>query len=130
SLDLEQPLAEALDVPLRMIGRPTSAPTVRDALAMRAGFPTDDPWGDRQESLSDDDFAALLSEGVRMAWPAGRRYEYSNLGYAIVGRIIALRAGMPYRRFVETRLLAPLGLRGTGYTEAVGDAVTGYRPGP
>ena len=132
-LDLDEPLADALDVPLRILGPSGPAPTVRDALAMRAGFPTDDPWADRQESLGEDAFGRMLAAGVRVMWPAGRRYEYSNLGYAIVGRIIGRRAGMPYRRVVETRLLEPLGLTGTGFDASVrsaGGAVPGYRPTP
>lgn len=130
-LDLDEPLSDALDVPLRILG--DAAPTVRDALSMRAGFPTDDPWADRQEPLDDDAFARMLGAGVRVMWPAGIRYEYSNLGYAIVGRIIGLRAGMPYRRVVESRLLEPLGLTGTGFDSAVpaaGGVITGYRSGP
>lgn len=131
ALSLDEPLADALDVPLHLIGDPGgAAPTIRDALAMRAGFPTDDPWGDRQESLSDDAFAAVLADGVRVMWPAGSRYEYSNLGYAIVGRILARRSGMPYRRLVESRLLAPLGLSGTGFDDGVPNPIAGHRPGP
>ncbi len=129
-LDLDAPLADALDVPLRILGPDGRPPTVLDALAMRAGFPTDDPWADRQESLPDDDFAALLGEGVRALWPAGERFEYSNLGYAIVGRVIEVRSGLPFRHAVESRLLEPLGLAGTGFEEGVGGAVVGYRPGP
>jgi CubicO group peptidase (beta-lactamase class C family) len=129
-LDLDEPLADALDVPLRILGPGGPAPTVLDALTMRAGFPTDDPWGDRQEPLTDAAFAELLGDGVRTVWPAGARFEYSNLGYAIVGRIIGLRAGMPYRRVVESRLLGPLGLHGTGFDASVGNTITGYRPGP
>ncbi|MGN6271868.1 MAG: serine hydrolase domain-containing protein [Protaetiibacter sp.] len=130
ALDLDEPLTDALDVPLRILGPAGPAPTVRDALAMRAGFPTDDPWGDRQEPLSDVAFAELLAAGVRTIWPARSRFEYSNLGYAIVGRIIALRGGMPYRRVVETRLLEPLGLTGTGFDASIGNTVSGYRGGP
>ncbi|AYF97776.1 serine hydrolase domain-containing protein [Protaetiibacter intestinalis] len=132
-LDLDEPLADALDVPLRLVGATGAAPTVRDALAMRGGFPTDDPWADRQESLSDDAFARLLGEGVRVMWPAGERFEYSNLGYAIAGRILGLRGGMPFRRLVESRLLEPLRLGGTGFNETVGapaGVATGFRPGP
>lgn len=130
ALDLDEPLADALDVPLRILGPSGVAPTVRDALAMRAGFPSDDPWGDRQESLGDDDFARMLGEGVRTVWPARTRFEYANLGYAIVGRIIGGRAGMPFRRVVETRLLEPLGLDGTGFDSSVGTTIPGHRPGP
>jgi CubicO group peptidase (beta-lactamase class C family) len=90
---------------VRILGPDGPAPTVLDALTMRAGFPTDDPWGDRQEPLSDAAFAELLARGVRTVWPAQARFEYSNLGYAIVGPILGVRAGMPSRRFVETRLL-------------------------
>ena len=130
-LDLDEPLADALDVPLALLGDVGgAAPTVRDALAMRAGFPTDDPWADRQESLTDDAFGRILTAGVRMMWPAGERFEYSNLGYAIVGRILALRAGMPFRRVVEARLLEPLGLTRTGFDDAMGDTATGHRRGP
>jgi CubicO group peptidase (beta-lactamase class C family) len=133
-LDLGEPLADALDVPLRLIGDVGGPPpTIRDALSMRAGFPTDDPWADRQESLDDDTFGRMLGDGVRTMWPAGIRYEYSNLGYAIVGRIIGLRARMPYRRVVETRLLEPLGLAGTGFASSVpamGGVIPGYRRAP
>ena len=31
---------------------------------MTAGFPTDDPWGDRQESLPIEDFDALVAAGL------------------------------------------------------------------
>jgi len=133
-LDLDEPLEDALDVPLRFIDDVGGAtPTIRDALAMRAGFPTDDPWADRQESLDHDEFGRMLGAGIRVMWPAGTRYEYSNLGYAIVGRIIGLRAGTPYRRVVETRLLEPLGLGGTGFDSSVpaaGGAIPGYRRAP
>lgn len=127
-LDLDEPLADALDIPLRVVGPYGPPPTVLDALSMRAGFPTDDPWADRQESLPDDRFAALLAEGVRTIFPAGTRFEYSNLGYAIVGRILSARAGMPFRRLVESRLLEPLGLAGTGFDASIGGAITGVRP--
>jgi len=129
-LDLDEPLASALDVPLRIRGPEGRPPTVLDALAMRAGFPTDDPWADRQEPIADEAFARMLADGVRAIWPAGARYEYSNLGYAIVGRIVGVRAGMPFRRVVESRLLQPLGLTGTGFDSGVGNAITGCRPGP
>ena len=35
-------------------------PTIGMLLTMSAGFPTDDPWADRQEAMTDDQFTALL----------------------------------------------------------------------
>jgi CubicO group peptidase (beta-lactamase class C family) len=92
--------------------------TVRHLLTMTAGFPTDDPWGDRQQGLPDAEFAALISHGLRQAWTPGTRFEYSNLGYALLGRVIAAAAGTSYQDYVASRLLGPLRLDRTGYDAA------------
>ena len=49
-------------------------------LTMSAGFPTDDPWGDRQQGLDLAAFAELLRHGPSLAWTPGTTFEYSNLG--------------------------------------------------
>jgi CubicO group peptidase (beta-lactamase class C family) len=87
--------------------------TVRSLLTMAAGFPTDDPWGDRQQGLPDDVFAELVAGGLRLAWTPGTSFEYSNLGYALLGRIVAAASGVPYAEFVTRRLLEPCGLAST-----------------
>jgi CubicO group peptidase (beta-lactamase class C family) len=93
-----------------------SAPiTLRHLLTMTAGFPTDDPWGDRQQSLPLAEFSELLAVGVRFAWAPGTRFEYSNMGYAILGRVISAVSGLSYPDFVRDRLLAPLGMTRTGF---------------
>lgn len=102
------------------------AVTIRQLLTMTGGFPTDDPWGDRQQGLPLDDFGAMLAEGVSTAWPPGTHFEYSNLGYAILGRIITAVTGQPYHEVVRARLLDPLGMSLTGYEPADGGAL-GYR---
>jgi len=52
--------------------------SLRHLLTMTAGFPTDDPWGDRQQGTPLPEFAALLARGVRSAWAPGTRFEYST----------------------------------------------------
>jgi CubicO group peptidase (beta-lactamase class C family) len=90
--------------------------TIRHLLTMTAGFPTDDPWGDRQQGLALDDFGALLAGGLSFNWAPGTRFEYSNLGYATLGRVITAASGVPYDEFVRTRLMAPLGMTRSGFT--------------
>ncbi len=106
--------------------------TIRHLLTMTAGFPTDDPWGDRQQGLPLAEFGDLLAGGLSVNWAPGTRFEYSNLGYAILGRVIAAASGMEYSAFVRTRLLVPLGMARTGFAAAEFDAAglaTGYRRG-
>ena len=91
--------------------------TVRQLLTMSAGLPTDDPWGDRQQGLPLDSFARLLAAGPTFAWPPGTTFDYSNLGYGILGRVITSAAGAEYREVVRDRLLVPLGMASTAYRE-------------
>ncbi|HEU5421756.1 MAG TPA: serine hydrolase domain-containing protein [Streptosporangiaceae bacterium] len=94
-------------------------PALRHLLTMTGGFPTDDPWGDRQQGLPPAEFAALLRDGgVRLAWVPGTRFEYSNLGYAILGRVIEKVTGEDYAAAVRARILAPLGMTRTGFEAA------------
>jgi CubicO group peptidase (beta-lactamase class C family) len=95
--------------------------TIRHLLTMTAGFPTDDPWGDRQQGLDLVDFSALLLGGLSFAWAPGTRFEYSNTGYGILGRLITNVTGREYRDDVRERLLAPLGMHATGYLEEEAD---------
>ena len=80
--------------------------------------------GDRQQGLPLAEFDDLVRGGLRQAWAPGTRFEYANLGYALLGRVIAAAAGTEYREFVTSRLLAPLGMTRTGFKAgAVADAV-------
>ena len=90
--------------------------TIRHLLTMTAGFTTDDPWGDRQQSLDPAVFGRLLaSGGVRSAWAPGTVFEYSNLGYAILGRVIEAVTGEDYAHAIAGHVLAPLGMSHTGF---------------
>jgi CubicO group peptidase (beta-lactamase class C family) len=100
---------------LRLPSSDSPRPALRHLLTMTAGFPTDDPWGDRQQGLDPAEFSRLLRGGVRLGWAPGTRFEYSNLGYALLGRVIEAVTGEPYAEAVRTRILRPLGLTRTGF---------------
>ncbi|MGL4542469.1 MAG: serine hydrolase domain-containing protein [Polymorphobacter sp.] len=88
---------------------------VRDLLNHVAGFVTDDPWGDRQQPLSEAAFSAMLKAGVPFARSPGIAMEYSNFGYATLGRIVGNVSGQRFQDYIGTTLLAPLGMAATGY---------------
>lgn len=103
---------------------------IRDLLTHSAGLVDDNPWGDRQTPLPEADFTRMLQTGVPFSTTPGTRYEYSNFGYALLGRIIANVSGQPYRRYVEGHLLAPLGMTSSGYQVSewpVEQRAMGYR---
>ncbi|HET9853094.1 MAG TPA: serine hydrolase domain-containing protein [Candidatus Limnocylindrales bacterium] len=89
--------------------------SIRHLLTMSAGFPTDDPWGDRQQSLDLEAFRRMLADGLSFAWVPGTKFEYSNTGYGILGRLITNVAGAEYKDVVRERLLKPLGMHDTSY---------------
>ncbi|HXI45167.1 MAG TPA: serine hydrolase domain-containing protein [Candidatus Acidoferrales bacterium] len=119
-LRLDDPIADHLPRLAGLRGPTTDSPpiTIRHLLTMTAGFPTDDPWGDRQQGLDTDAFLDLVARGLTFAWAPGTRFEYSNLGYGILGRLVTAVAGREYREVVRERLLEPLGMPSTGYLEA------------
>ncbi len=88
---------------------------VRDLLNHIAGFVTDDPWGDRQTSLPEGEFTELLRAGVPFTRAPGTAYEYSNLGYALLGRIITNVSEQPYAETITLTLLIPLGMESSGF---------------
>ena len=88
---------------------------IRDLLQHVGGFVTDDPWGDRQQVLSQDAFTTLIAAGVPFTRAPQSRHEYSNFGYALLGRIVAKASGMTYTDYVHKTILTPLGMKASGY---------------
>ncbi len=103
---------------------------VRDLLNHTAGFVTDDPWGDRQTPLAEAEFSAYLRQGVPFNRPPATGFEYSNLGFALLGRTISNVSGQPYAETITRTLLRPLGMESTGFVVDAAPAerrALGYR---
>jgi CubicO group peptidase (beta-lactamase class C family) len=95
---------------LRYPTRDTAPITIRELMTHSAGFPEDNPWGDRQLAVSDETLTAWLRAGIPFSTPSGTEYEYSNYGFALLGRIVSRATGMPYREYLEKEILIPLGM--------------------
>lgn len=87
--------------------------TVRDLLSHTAGFVTDNPWADRQLARTPEEFDAFLANAAPLSNAPGEKYDYSNLGFAIAGRIIENVSGESYAERLRRRILAPLGMNDT-----------------
>ncbi|MGZ8348326.1 MAG: serine hydrolase domain-containing protein [Allosphingosinicella sp.] len=91
---------------------------VRDLLSHVGGFVTDDPWGDRQTPLPEEAFTAMLRAGVPFTRAPQSAFEYSNFGYALLGRIVGNVSGRPYADYIVAEIMRPLGMTSTGYVVA------------
>jgi len=86
---------------------------IENLMTMTAGFPEDNPWGDRQLDEPDQMLINLLNEGITFSNPPSYTFEYSNTGYALLGNIISRVSGMPYQQYIKEHILLPLGMKHT-----------------
>jgi len=104
--------------------------SIFNLLTMTAGFPEDNPWGDRFLDISDDALMEQVEEGISFSSVTSLHYEYSNLGFGLLGHIITLVSGDPYQEYITKNILHPLGMNHTywEYSEVPGEQLAqGYR---
>ena len=89
--------------------------TIRHLMSHSAGFPEDNPWGDRQLADTEEELLKLIKEGISFSNTAGIQYEYSNLGFTMLGYIIHKVSGLTYDAYIKKNILAPLGMNETTY---------------
>ncbi|WP_297691893.1 serine hydrolase [uncultured Eudoraea sp.] len=86
---------------------------IENLMTMTAGFPEDNPWGDRQLNETDQMLMDLLTDGISFSNPPSYTFEYSNTGYALLGNIISRVSGIPYQQYIKENILMPLGMKHT-----------------
>ena len=127
----------ALDVPVAnyapelagVAGPPGSAAiTLRHLLSMSAGMATDDPWADRHLDASPAFVDEVYGAGVEFAHLVGEAFEYSNLGFGMIGRVVERVTGHRVRELVDEMLLGPLGMGHTTWEAPAGTAQSAARP--
>jgi CubicO group peptidase (beta-lactamase class C family) len=85
--------------------------TLRRMLAHASGLQREPP-GEVWESLvfpGEEELLGRLDEAEQVL-PGDTAWHYSNLAYALLGLVVVRVSGMPFRDYVETRFLGPLGL--------------------
>ena len=89
--------------------------TIRQLMSHSAGFPEDNPWGDRQLADTEKDLLDLIKGKLSFSNVSGVEYEYSNLGFAMIGYIIHKVSGLTYDVYIKKNILDPLGMNSTTY---------------
>ncbi len=102
--------------------------TLRHLLTHTAGVPSS--LGGDFEPVERDDFVRLALDAPLESAP-GERYEYSNVGYSLLGIVIELVTGQGYEEFVREAVLEPAGMADTGYRRPgwEGRVAVGYQGG-
>jgi len=87
--------------------------TIRHLLTHSSGYPEDNPWGDRQLAITDEELLAFFKKGVSFSHNPGLSYEYSNLNFATLGYIIKKVSGKTYENYITENIIKPLGMTHT-----------------
>jgi CubicO group peptidase (beta-lactamase class C family) len=103
--------------------------TLRELLMHSSGLQRDLPgtW------WTAPSFPAQFPDDFSATYPPGTEWKYSNVGYALLGEVIAAASGEPWARYIERRILEPLGMADTEalpQREAAGLAMGYSRPRP
>ncbi|MFJ2032971.1 serine hydrolase domain-containing protein [Streptosporangium sp. NPDC087985] len=95
-------------------GTPVGEVTVAQLLSHTAGLTAEPPgqWWERTPGMPVEELIALLGPQTARHRP-GRRFHYSNLGFALLGELVARHRGVNWARAVQAEILEPLGMRDT-----------------
>ncbi len=115
---LDDPISVYAPELAHICGPTTDSPqiTVRHLMTMSAGLATDDAWADRHLDVADPTLDTWMSPGLLSAYAPGTAFEYSNLGFGLLGRVVLRASGTRIQDVVSERLLKPLGMHQTSWT--------------
>lgn len=90
--------------------------TIRHLLHHTSGLPDYFQLSKRADlaelsGFSNGDVLRWLCDRATLLFPAGERRQYSNAGYVLLAILVARAAGQPFHRFLQERIIGPLGMR-------------------
>jgi CubicO group peptidase (beta-lactamase class C family) len=107
-LDLLDPVAK--HVPGADVGEASVAQLLSHTAGLTAEPPT--AWWERTGGVTAEDLLARVG-AEQVKHRSGRRFHYSNLGYAVLGELVARLRGMSWLQAVRQEVLSPLGMNDT-----------------
>ncbi|GAB2933486.1 serine hydrolase domain-containing protein [Rhodococcus aerolatus] len=102
--------------------------TLAQLLSHTAGLPaeTAGPWWERSPGTT---YAELAASSTTPLCRPGRRFHYSNVGFGLLGELVARHRGVPWHEALADEVLAPLGM-GRTTTGPVAPAADGVAVHP
>jgi CubicO group peptidase (beta-lactamase class C family) len=86
---------------------------IKHLLSNTSGLPMGNARPPNSSPKTVDDFLAAISEPVRLQFEPGSGYQYSNMGFVVLGKVIEKVSGQSYYEYVGARILEPAGMRDT-----------------
>ncbi|MEH2533347.1 D-alanyl-D-alanine-carboxypeptidase/D-alanyl-D-alanine-endopeptidase [Bradyrhizobium sp. AZCC 1588] len=116
----DDPAAKYLPPSVRMPDFEGAPITLMDLATFTSGLPRPSNFAPKDWSNPYIDYTSerlydFLSNH-KLAHKPGKHYEYANLGFGLLGRILERRAGKSYEELVVSRICAPLGMEDTRIT--------------
>ncbi|MEU7898708.1 serine hydrolase domain-containing protein [Nonomuraea sp. NPDC049152] len=107
-VDLLDPLAKHVE------GTAFDQVTIAQLLSHTGGLTAEPPteWWERTPGLPVDELIARLGPDSSRHRP-GRRFHYSNVGYGLLGELVARHRGMTWEEAVRREVLLPIGMNDT-----------------
>ncbi|MFC0601739.1 serine hydrolase domain-containing protein [Streptomyces palmae] len=109
-LDLTDPLGRHLPEPAEV-----AEVTLAQLLTHTSGLAAEPrgPWWERTAGALRPEPADLLSSDRPLCHPVGRRFHYSNTGFALLGAVVERLRGAPWGEVLRREVLEPLGMTRT-----------------
>ncbi len=87
--------------------------TIHHLLTHSSGLPS--ALGGDFDTSATKDWLFQEAMGSRLQWKPGKKYDYSNVGFSLLGMIIEKVSGKSYEQYLRDHVLKPAGMMKTGY---------------
>ncbi len=98
-------------------GSAMSGVTVRELLGHGSGIirdGEDSTWWELERLFPDEDELVDVVKAAGKVMERNEAFKYSNIGYSLLGMIVAAASGQSYRSYAQERIIDRLGLANTG----------------
>lgn len=107
---------------------PAADATIAELLSHTSGLPAE-PAGAWWERAGGSTWEQIVASGLPQLVAPGIRYHYSNVGFAVLGRLVEVARGRAWDAVLRDELWTPLGMTATGRVPT-GPHVPGYAVHP
>jgi CubicO group peptidase (beta-lactamase class C family) len=120
-LQLETPVQNYLPLKLKMSERDGAEITVKHLANHTSGMRHQPPFvnlyalieGHPREpfkNFTTERFESYLKRDMKLAFPPGTKYSYSNMGMSLAGHTLSLLTGTSFEEMLQTKIFHPLGM--------------------